>query len=86
MDADISFDTVFLKMNKGEIKSIDLKHKDRVNLENAEVDTKTNFNTIFHQKIKGHCKIFKGFILVRTFMLVSHGHILSQYRILKTTN
>jgi hypothetical protein len=48
MDADISFDNVFLKFNKEEVKSIDLKHKDRVNLENAEVDTKTNFNTIFH--------------------------------------
>lgn len=46
-------------------------------MENSEPETKIDFNVIFYQKIKKSCKIFEGFSLILTYVMVIHGNILS---------
>jgi hypothetical protein len=85
-EASMSYDTLYLRMAdaKGTLKSIDMKHQSRMSMENSDIERNTfNYNTIFYQKIKRHCKIFNSFCLVRTYVIVVHGNILSEYHILK---
>jgi hypothetical protein len=38
---------------------------------------------VFYQRIKNHCKLFTGFVFLKTYIFVAHGKILSLYDILK---
>ncbi len=40
-------------------------------------------DNVFYQRIKKHCKLFTGFVFLKTFIFVAHGRILSLYDILK---
>ena len=42
-----------------------------------------NLKNVFYQRIKQHCKLFTGFVFLKTYIFVAHGNILSLYDILK---
>lgn len=83
IDADLSFDTMYLKLNRQEIRSIEFSLMTRMSLENSNSENKVDFANIFYQRIKKNVKLFNAFCLIRTSIIVTHGHILSQYNILK---
>lgn len=40
-----------------------------------------NISNVFYQRVKNHCKIFKGFVFLKTYIFVAHGKVLSLYDI-----
>jgi len=55
----------------------------RQSISESRIIEKYNINNVFYQRIKSHCKIFKGFVFLKTFIFVAHGKILSLYDMLK---
>lgn len=50
-----------------------------MSLSESKVLTGYNIGNVFYQRIKKHCKIFKGFVFLKTYIFVAHGRILSLY-------
>lgn len=51
--------------------------------ESDNKDKKFNFKNIFYERIKNRCKIFNGFVFIKTFIFVAHGKLLSLFDVLK---
>lgn len=80
---DISFDETYVLIGKQDIRAIANDLTSRICIEESESKKGFNFSQIFYQKIKNHCKLFNSFVLIKTLMLVSHGHIVSFFSVLK---
>lgn len=80
---DISFDETYVLIGKNDIRAIANELTSRICIEESESKKGFIFQNIFYQKIKNHCKLFNSFVLIKTFLLVSHGHIVSFFSVLK---
>ena len=56
VDVDVSFDTIYFRVSRTEVRAIDTSWDSRVNFANSEVVTHVQFKNIFYQKVKLHCK------------------------------
>jgi len=93
IDVECSFDTLYVRVNRKELRSIDTRWKNRLTYENAESDTHTKFSRIYFQRIKMHCKLcltflvslFSSFVLMKTCLFVAHGSVVSAFDLLNGT-
>jgi hypothetical protein len=94
IEVDISYDEVFVQQHNPEqktnrdaeatlIKSISHENKSRMSINDARTIDKYRIESVFYQRIKTHCKIFKGFVFLNTYIFVAHGHILSLYDMIR---
>ena len=60
-------------------QSISHELKSRMSLNEARTMQNYKMSSVFYQRLKTHCKIYKGFVFLKTNIFVAHGHILSLY-------
>ena len=81
-DVSCSFDTLYFKVNTGEIRGCPTKAGCSINFESSEVEGPDfTFSKIFYQNIKNHVNLYNSFTLIRTTMYIAHGPFISLFNI-----
>jgi hypothetical protein len=83
MDVDITFDEAYLRVDRNDVRKIDNSLGSKISADNSIQDPKLKWINLFYPRIKNHCKIFNSFALVKTLMMVAHGHVVSLFSVLK---
>jgi hypothetical protein len=80
---DITFDETYILFGKNDLRGISNDLTSRMCMSESDSKKGFVFQNIFYQKIKNHCQIFNSFGLLKTFMLVAHGHLISLFSVTK---
>ena len=85
-DVELSFDDVFIRTSASQnepatlTQSVSHDLKSRMSTSEAKkLEESYDMKKVFYQRVKSHCKIFSGFVFLKTYIFVAHGHLLSLY-------
>jgi hypothetical protein len=87
IELEVSFDETFftstsLNQELGQravTKAVNHELKARMSSSEARELPDYKIKNVFYQKVKKHCKVFQGFVFLKTYIFVAHGRLLSLY-------